>query len=741
MKTIQLIGWVLLGISTVAFSFEELDEEKVARINALMALDLKELSEVEIKLDDTFDVFDGLLRRQTVRVASGVKQDASNAPAVTTVITAQDIEATGARTLTEVLESVPNLHISYDPFNYSPKYIMRGIYSTFNPQILIMINGLPLKDLHSGTPSSRGVNLPVHLVQRIEIIRGPGSALYGADALAGIINIITKTAEDIENTEIGGRTGSFDTHGGWVVHGSKLQGFDVAAMVNYSSEKGHNELILQDYQSALDRRFKTNVSHAPSKPSLGRDTLDLRLDISKTSQKTGTWRVQASQYQVSNAGTGAGPAQAIDKSGENSIDIKDLVLNWQSPSLGKSWLFGAEVAFTDRFYASHDMQLYPNGAFGGQFPIGYNANLNVAEQNLRFNLNSTYKDFKNHIVRMGAGYFYGDQHKVWQETNWLYPPQNPHLPYGGRLVDISDTPFAFQPEEIRKNHYLFLQDAWHFKDDWELTLGGRFDSYSDFGETFNLRGALVWQIKNNLTAKVLYGEAFRAPSFQELYNVYNPVALGSRGLKPETFKTWELAFDWRPHETLHTGLNFYTFSWNDAIAFLSPTNAAGSEVQQGGLVARTAQNMGETIKGTGLELEMRWKVNSRSSLLFNYAVQRVKQGSIDWGNYPQQDAYVRWDWLFYPDWYLNTQLNWIGDRERPFGDPRLKLKGYAALDLTVRHKNIKNSHWNIAFGVKNLLNQSMFEPSPGPDQAGVIRIPNDLPLAGRSWFAEIRYKF
>ncbi len=740
MKTI-LMSLILLGISNIAFSSEEINKEKAAHIDALMALKLEELAEVEIKLDDTFDVFDGLLRRQTVKVASGVKQDASNAPAITTVITDQDIEAMGARTLTEVLESVPNLHISYDFFNYAPMYVMRGVYSNFNPQILIMINGLPIKDLHSGNPNTRGINFPVHSVQRIEIIRGPGSALYGADALAGAINIIIKTAEELKETEIGARTGSFDTHGGWVVHGSKLQGVDVAAMVNYSSENGHNELIIQDYQSALDQRFKTNASHAPSKPSLGRDTLDIRLDISKISEKTGTWRMQASQHQVFNAGTGAGPAQAIDQVGENKVDIKDLVLSWQSPSLGKSWLLGAELAFTDRFWTSHDMQLYPNGAFGGQYPIGFNASAGIAEQDLRFNFNSTYKGFENHVVRMGTGYFHGDQHEVWQKTNWLYPPQNPPLPYGGQLVDISDTPFIFQSEETRKNHYIFLQDAWHFKDNWELTLGGRFDSYSDFGETFNLRGALVWQIKNNLTAKVLYGEAFRAPSFQELYNVYNPLALGNRGLKPETFKTWELAFDWRPHQTLHTGLNFYVFDWKDAIAFLSPTNTLGSETQQGGLVARTAQNMGETIKGHGVELEMRWKVNARSSLLFNYALQRVKQSSVDWGNYPQQDAYVRWDWLFYPDWYLNTQLNWISDRERPFGDPRQKLKGYAALDLTVRHKNIKNSQWNFAFGVKNLLNQSMFEPSPGPDQAGVIRIPNDLPLAGRSLFAEIRYKF
>jgi len=117
-----------------------INADDAARIDALLSLDLEGLGEVEVKLDDVFDVFDGLLKRQTVEVASGVAQDASTAPAVTTVITAQDLEATGARTLTEALEAVPGLNVSRNFFMYAPIYTIRGIYSSFNPQVLIMIN-------------------------------------------------------------------------------------------------------------------------------------------------------------------------------------------------------------------------------------------------------------------------------------------------------------------------------------------------------------------------------------------------------------------------------------------------------------------------------------------------------------------------------------------------------------------------------------------------------------------------
>ena len=216
------------------------------------------------------------------------------------------------------------------------------------------------------------------------------------------------------------------------------------------------------------------------------------------------------------------------------------------------------------------------------------------------------------------------------------------------------------------------------------------------------------------------------------------MALGNKNLDAESIKTLELAFDYRPYNNLHIGLNMYRFRWANAIEFVSPKDVGDIESTQ---IARTAQNSKDDIHGHGFEMEMRFKINAQSSLLFNYATHKVQQHHTERGNYPRQDAYLRYDWSFLPNWYLNAQANWVADRKRPHTDPRANLTDNSTLDLTLRYKNPRKSAWNLAFGVKNLFDSAVFEPSPGPDHQGVQRIPYDLPMAGRSYFAELRYYF
>ena len=144
--------------------------------------------------------------KSMVSIATGSAQPLRRAPSVATVITAEDIQALGAFDLDEVLETVPGLHVSRSPVVYSPIYVIRGIRSTVvNPEVLMLVNGIPLTAAYGG---DRGLNWggwPVENIARIEVIRGPGSALYGADAFSGVINIITKTSADIKDTQEIGR--------------------------------------------------------------------------------------------------------------------------------------------------------------------------------------------------------------------------------------------------------------------------------------------------------------------------------------------------------------------------------------------------------------------------------------------------------------------------------------------------------------------------------------------------------
>ena len=118
---------------------------------------------------------------ELVSIATGTAQPISKAPAVATVITAADIREIGARDLNHVLETVPGLHVSKNSLN-GDIYTFRGIYASQNPQVLMLINGISVSTLFLGNRGNVWGGLPVESISRIEVIRGPGSAVYGADA-------------------------------------------------------------------------------------------------------------------------------------------------------------------------------------------------------------------------------------------------------------------------------------------------------------------------------------------------------------------------------------------------------------------------------------------------------------------------------------------------------------------------------------------------------------------------------
>lgn len=126
--------------------------------------------------------------QEMVSIATGTKQPIGKAPSVTTVVTAEDIKAMGATDIDEALEAVSGLHVSRNNIGYDPIYTFRGVNSSFNQQVLMLVNGIPITNIYAGDRSVIWGGMPVQAIARIEVVRGPGSALYGADASAGVIN-------------------------------------------------------------------------------------------------------------------------------------------------------------------------------------------------------------------------------------------------------------------------------------------------------------------------------------------------------------------------------------------------------------------------------------------------------------------------------------------------------------------------------------------------------------------------
>jgi outer membrane receptor for ferrienterochelin and colicins len=648
-----------------------------------------------------------------VSIATGSVQPVHRAPAIASVITAGDIEALGARSLEDVLALVPGLHVSRSFYFNDPIYTFRGIHSQFNPQVLVLLNDLPLTSVFLGNRGAAWRSVPVETISRVEVIRGPGSALYGADALSGVINIITKSPEELKGTRVSAAYGSFETAALTATHGGERGALQYSTFLHVGRTEGLDRTIRADQQTALDSLFGTTASLAPGPGNLGMRAFEAGVDLH--------WQdftLHAGYTKRSDIGTAYGVANALDPEGVGKTERYAVDLGWRNSTSFSNWDLAARVNYED-LNEKASLVLFPPGAFGNAFPQGMVGEPFKWERHVGFSAAATYTGFADHRLRLGAGYRKEDLYRIEESKNYTFVvvPGLGTVPVPlGSLVDVSDTSPFIQPQG-RIVRYAYAQDEWSLARDWVVTAGMRYDRYSDFGGTTNPRLALVWDAAYDVTAKLMYGRAFRPPSFAELYNINNPVATGNPNLTPETIETREAAVTWQPVPGLQLGANAYLFTMRDILRFVP--NADPS-------TGNTAQNVGE-LKGRGFELEFTWDVIRSFRLSGNYGHQRTWDPDTgdDPGNAPRNRAYLRTDWRFSPGWSLNTQVNWVADRRREPNDTRGPIEDYTLVDLALRTE-APGHQWSLTLAVRNLFDVDAREPSPAP---GLI--PDDFPLPGR----------
>jgi outer membrane receptor for ferrienterochelin and colicins len=652
-----------------------------------------------------------------VSIATGTRQPVSRAPSTATVITAEEIKASGYVDLDEVLESVPGFHVARTN-NYTPLYVVRGIKRPFSdPHVLMLVNGIPVTSAFFG---ERGLHwgwhsMPIENIARVEVVRGPGSALYGADAFAGVVNIITKTADDVAGHRLGAIAGSFDTYGGWWQYGGRLGDVSIAAHVQAGTTKGPREIVTEDFQTLLDRVAGTSLSFAPGPVNIGHDALDAHIDMAYRK-----WRFRADYTGRFRVGSGVGSFQALAPAERAYLNRTLTDLTYQDDAFARDWAVTAQLSYLhmrDQLYA----HLLPPGAFGA-FPEGPRSAPGIWQRHGRFDASALYTGFHNHRIRLGAGVARDEIYKVRDERNFrtVAGPGGFALQDLGMLVDFSQTESFLFPQS-RDLKYVYIQDEYDFGKDLYLTAGVRHDRYSDFGGTTNPRLALVWEAAYDLTAKVMYGRAFRSPTFDDQYNTFfGP----PRSLKPERIEMIEGALVWRPSFRSQVSLNLFRYQMRDVITFADFTN-----------VNRGRQN------GRGGELEATFDVTRALRISGNYAYQRAvdKLTDTESADAPQQHLFLRGEWRFAPRWALGSQLNWVADRQRAPGDPRPSIDDYRTVDMTLRTDRQRigqTGQWAFNASVRNLFDAEAREPTPIGSA-----ITHDLPLPGRSFTFEAAVAF
>ncbi len=662
----------------------------------------------------------------SVSIATGTKQPLTRAPAVASVITAQDIAAMGATTLGQVMESVPGVHVSKLSIGLGTIFGFRGSQTFNNSQVLVLINGIPWTEGYAGNRGIPDQLVYVENIARIEVIRGSGSALYGADAFSGVINVITKTANDFKGTEVGTRLGSFNTRESWLLHSTALGPFDAAFYLRTGHTDGQNSMVERDFQSTLDPLFGSHASLAPGPVNAYSAGADFAADLA-----TGNWRLRAN-YQQREKGQGLGLADNLDPYSRYTSQRYGVDLTYQNVQFATDWDVSGLLAYQhyELFRADPAYLLFPAGAFGGAFPNGVYGDPARAERHVDANLSAQYTGITGHKIRLGLGARSEDLYQTSELKNFNFvvvPNVGPVLVPLSAMQDASgNAALVYILPHQRQLAFAYGQDEWSLGKDVTLTAGIRHDNYSDFGGTTNPRVALVWDAAYNLVVKAIYNRAFRAPSFSEQYLINNPVALGNTSVRPETIATSELVFSWAVTPALKSNLSLYHYQMRDILRQVPNADP---------ITGTTAQNSGSQT-GRGLEWDGTWDPTRNLRLSASISVQHTTDDASgqDAGLAPHQHVYLRSDWHFAPLWQFSGVLNHVADRRREPGDNRPAIADYATVDVSLRRERAFGN-WDVKLVVQNLLDRDAREPTFAPGN-----IPNDIPLPGRSVYLQLVYK-
>ena len=192
---------------------------------------------------------------EEVSIATRHEMKISKTPGIVTVITAEEIKNLGYRTFVEVLRTIPGFEILKDGSLGVMVPAVRGVASS--NKVRLMLNGHFVNSPFTGSAFGRFDDFPVESIKKIEIIRGPGSAMYGENAFTAVINIITKDARDIDGVKVSSGYGSFDTYEENVVFGKTYGKVDISGMLHYRQTGGFDGMVESDRQTILDNTLSS----------------------------------------------------------------------------------------------------------------------------------------------------------------------------------------------------------------------------------------------------------------------------------------------------------------------------------------------------------------------------------------------------------------------------------------------------------------------------------------------------
>ncbi|MCQ8103858.1 TonB-dependent receptor [Methylomonas sp. SURF-2] len=612
--------------------------------------------------------------------ASRHEQPVTKAPASVDIITSEQIKRYGWRTVSALLGSLPGFISTYDRAYHHNG--VRGFAppGDYNTRILVLIDGHRVNEsLQDYAGLGRDFLVDMANIERVEVVRGPASALYGSSALFAVVNVITQRGRDLQGVRLSADLGSYGTHRGQVSHGQKFSnGMESFISASHFYSDGRENLSFPGLGTAhnLDQE---EVERLHGKLAWDDFTL------------SGSWMGRKKYLPTGTTGTTFGEPQTNYRDRRAYAD-----LNYHHS-------FSADWDVTGRaFWDSYEFDdVLPYRAAGG--PVTVNKDL-WRGQWFGAELMVSRTFFDSHRLTVGSEY----------RRNFRQLMLN---------HDVEPYFLWANTRETSSIYGIYLQDEWTILPNLSLQAGARYDHYDNFGGTFNPRLGLIAEPFDGTTLKLLYGTAFRAPNaFESVYTCCADSTpwIGNSGLKPEEIESYEFVWEQR----LGSYADLRVSPYYNRLSNLINLTVSPSEVRQ-------FQNQGNA-EAHGLETQLKGHYeNFEGRFSHTYQQSRIA-GYVAAPNAARHMLKLN---LGAPLWsdklFAGLEVQYVSSRATIAGN---RLPNYSLTNLTLTSRR-----WlpglELSGGLYNLFNERYADPASPPLS------PDSISQDGRNFRLRMIYEF
>ncbi|AGC46156.1 TonB-dependent receptor [Myxococcus stipitatus DSM 14675] len=694
----------------------------------------------------------------TLALATRHEEKVRTVPAIATSFGREQISALGARTVADVLDVVPGLTISRDVQGFH-RTAVRGLRN--DAEVLFLLNGHRLNNFFDGKAL---MNLPVENLERIEVIRGPGSALYGAGAFLGVVNIVTDTSDGVRTAVSGGGFPEKDerlavTFNGHASAGHSFGDLRLFADADVWSQSGDANVIEND---GLDDESISQGLRTIEQPA-GKtrdDRFLLNVGGGATYAMGNAGRLGASVRFLTEDRTALmGLFDAVGEDSKLKWNVLMADLHWQQ-ELGSAVLLRARAGFdqqsTDRLFQITPKNFRTGPDTAQLFNDGMREQTRISVRTLMGGVDADISLSPGNRLSLGAVVEQQSLGDYDYETNYTLDARVRSGGFAAPEGLANPLELADGAAARRLTVGFFAHDQWTVVSPLTLTFGVRVDATqlptvdgsgtitgTSFVPRINPRVGLVFAATDALVLKALYGRAFRAPTLQELVERipdtdYNQGRFeGNPRLQPATVDTFELGADLiqsAGDARVRLRANAYLEIFASPIV---PVDTSGN------IVPLRNRELG--VRVYGIEGEARLEASKRANAWFNASISRAQdmelpphsrlltdtpQARFNAGVSMPIGAWVNFDLVVRAGAERRNNSRSVLELIR-----RYKIPAYSLITAQIRSEPILDI-WEVTLVAHNVFDTDLRDDVPRPD-----RVPGNLPREGMSGYLTVRAHF